>query len=918
VNDLPFQPLVSLLRRPRTWDGLAILFLAAWPFVFFWRVSLGQQVFAGDDITSLFLPAGRSLAAALAEGRLPLWTPDLGAGFPIFAEGHIAALYPPNLILYSLLPTSLALSYSILLDLAWVSVGMYVFARLSECRIASALLAGFIIGFNGFMLAHVQHVTLLNTACWLPWLLALQIQYQRALHARRASWFLWFLGAALVIALEFLGGFPQIVAINLGMFAATGLFAPMLWEHPGSAAEVQKRATFSAFLKSLGITVLCALLGIGISAVQWLPAAELLGYSVRAEGLGLGFFASYSLEPSALTQFVFPFQQLGTPSVSNLEFWAYIGLLPITLLGVAAFLKRDPQTWFFLLIGLLVLSLTLGDSNPLYALFSYVPVFNRFRSPARFLFLFIFVAAFLAGTGFEELLLRLRQSNGSSRVVVVLPVAGVISVFALIAIQGSQPAEFWTNAWTPSAWFFLAVGTVLVVVVFAQRIKHTEFALAVLSLTVFDLVLFAQPFVTTLASAAPAAELDQVPRSVGIMDGAPPPYRVYTNIFNETFRPNHLLIYGKESPQIYSPLGLQRNENYLANLSSSMLNLLNVRYLVQPSGPLPPEFSEPTASVVLDVFQNEIEIPPTRTTQVEMTSYTDKTENLPDGLLAGEIALALAGQKSVGLPVRIGIETGDWAYAGLEAHGGVKHSKPARALSFPGYLLSIKQSFDGFKYVARYDFSAPLDVTSVHARSYLTDGTLTIESILLNDQAGRSTSLAALAHRNDFALVFRSHAVAVLENRDVLPRAFLVHSAEIVSDESTLPSMRNPDFRPDRVVLLNDGQPLKGDDVANSDKVSITEYKPERVVLRVESETGGYLVLADSWYPGWEASVDGKRTSIERADYIFRSVWVPPGEHTVVFEYHPASFAWGAVISLLSLVLVGVLGIVGFRRWKEP
>ena len=70
---------------------MAILFLTAWPLAFFWQVALGQRVFYGDDISSIFLPLRVELTRALAEGRLPLWSSYVESGFPIFAEDHIAA-----------------------------------------------------------------------------------------------------------------------------------------------------------------------------------------------------------------------------------------------------------------------------------------------------------------------------------------------------------------------------------------------------------------------------------------------------------------------------------------------------------------------------------------------------------------------------------------------------------------------------------------------------------------------------------------------------------------------------------------------------------------------------------------------------------------------------------------------------------
>jgi hypothetical protein len=188
--------------------------------------------------------------------------------------------------------------------------------------------------------------------------------------------------------------------------------------------------------------------------------------------------------------------------------------------------------------------------------------------------------------------------------------------------------------------------------------------------------------------------------------------------------------------------------------------------------------------------------------------------------------------------------------------------------------------------------------------------------VLLIDDVGRSASLAGLWYRNDLALAFRSHAAAMWENRDALPRAFVVHQAEIVNGDDALERLKAPDFPYTKLVLLSD-VPISAltETAASSanDEATVVEYKSERVVVNVKMDSPGYLLLTDSWYPGWVAWVDGKEAPIYRADYIFRAVPLSPGQHTVAFEYRPASLLWGAAISSISLLLCVTLVVY---EWK--
>jgi uncharacterized membrane protein YfhO len=78
------------------------------------------------------------------------------------------------------------------------------------------------------------------------------------------------------------------------------------------------------------------------------------------------------------------------------------------------------------------------------------------------------------------------------------------------------------------------------------------------------------------------------------------------------------------------------------------------------------------------------------------------------------------------------------------------------------------------------------------------------------------------------------------------------------------------------------------------------------------------LVLADVYYPGWKAFVDGKAARIYRPNYVVRAVSVPRGRHLEEFRYEPLSCKIGAIISLAALVLmVGFLIWVNCKRSKE-
>jgi uncharacterized membrane protein YfhO len=96
---------------------------------------------------------------------------------------------------------------------------------------------------------------------------------------------------------------------------------------------------------------------------------------------------------------------------------------------------------------------------------------------------------------------------------------------------------------------------------------------------------------------------------------------------------------------------------------------------------------------------------------------------------------------------------------------------------------------------------------------------------------------------------------------------------------------------------------------------SIREYTPNRVAVAAHAESPGYLVLTDVWFPGWECTVDGQPARIYRANFLFRAVAIPAGEHDIEFIFSPSSYRWGQRISVAALI--AVLGLSFLFRYRK-
>ena len=129
----------------------------------------------------------------------------------------------------------------------------------------------------------------------------------------------------------------------------------------------------------------------------------------------------------------------------------------------------------------------------------------------------------------------------------------------------------------------------------------------------------------------------------------------------------------------------------------------------------------------------------------------------------------------------------------------------------------------------------------------------------------------------------------------------------------------DPAFDPRAAVVLSDGSdPRPPARAAANESVQIAAYEPERVAITADVASPAVLVLADAFYPGWQATVDGIPAPILRANLMFRGLALAPGRHEIVFSYRPTAWRLGAAITLIAVaILVVAVGATYVRRRRK-
>ncbi len=387
-------------------DWLCVLFIGVVLLFFFGgAVFSGRLYIPGDylrsDTLNQNLPFKHTLWQALKEGRFPLWTDQISGGFPLLAEGQAGVFYPPNFLLFLLLPFVHAYNLALFFNFLVAAGGMFLLARSFKLRPLSALFSALSFGLSSFFVLHLTHHSIISVACWLP-LLFLSLKKFLAAGDLR-----YLLGAAGIIAATVFAGAPQITFYLLFLTFISFLLAPQ-------SADFGRKKLVACYAGAV-------LLGLLLAAVQFLPTWELVSNSTRAVGVGRAALDSLPYHPRNLATFFFPYI-FGDPGLGTYPrfggswgmFWentAYLGLLPLLLaLLTLRLVKQRSQVRWLWQIFLLSILLALGKYGPLFGVF-YLPGFNSFRVTARFLLFAIFSLSLLSGFGVEFLVGKIKKDS---------------------------------------------------------------------------------------------------------------------------------------------------------------------------------------------------------------------------------------------------------------------------------------------------------------------------------------------------------------------------------------------------------------------------------------------------------------------------------------------------------------------------
>jgi hypothetical protein len=440
-------PSVGLVDRLLGWNRTAGVGLRATVVVLTIVSAAGALIvdrFAGPggpwlwnfDMTLANYPFASYLHEALSHGQLPLWNDRIGLGFPLYAEGQIGALYPPNWLIFQLPPLqALDVSRVLHLILAGVGAGLIVL-RMSGSR-SGAIAAAVVAVMSGGIVSKLEWTQVVTVYGWLPWVI-LPLVWRRSGPTRGLIAL-----AGVAWGIQALGGHPPYWVLT-GITAVTVLIA--------------QRPRLGTIQRIIGF----GLVGFGVGAVQLIPTLLLTTLSTRATGVGSDALFEFSATPFDFLGVAFAnafVPATGSPwnlfqswypggSVwSTLEVYAFVGLPGLAFAAIGLRTKRARPILAVAVVAILIP--LLGVLKP--GIWAAIPGLDGLRHPIRAYLILDFALAIGAGLGVA----RMARTRSVKPAVAILGIAigGYVVVAALAALA---PGAF--DFIVPIIWPYVPAG----------------------------------------------------------------------------------------------------------------------------------------------------------------------------------------------------------------------------------------------------------------------------------------------------------------------------------------------------------------------------------------------------------------------------------------------------------------------------
>lgn len=371
----------------------------------------------------------------IRRGNLPLWNPYLFSGTPFLGSMQAGLLYPLNAA-YLFLPIAKAINLDVALHLFLLGFLTFLWMRNWRIHWVGALYAGIVVMLCGaiFLRVLAGQLNVIASLAWFP-LLLLSIDGVIAHASRKYFPSPWVLLGVIATTMLLYAGYPQalfICAVSAALYSVLRL--------PSA------RNTWLAVLE-LGII---GGLPIFLGGIQLWTGVAIGFESIRGGEMTYEFASSFSFPPEKFITMLVPEffgDQIRVWPWGRWAYWddsLYIGVVSLVFVVPGLGSRHTALKRISVILILVMLGISLGRYTPLHGwLFDFVPGFDKFRAPSKFLFIVSFFLASIVGLGVDRLLEDQASSKFVGRVAVAFGGILLLAVSIFIFWNSRQDGAPW-------------------------------------------------------------------------------------------------------------------------------------------------------------------------------------------------------------------------------------------------------------------------------------------------------------------------------------------------------------------------------------------------------------------------------------------------------------------------------------------
>jgi len=882
------------------------------------------------DVTAQWYPAYTVVSRSYEQGLFPLWNPGRYGGMPWLAYSHTGGLYPFNVLLFTGLDFPDAATLSHFIHCLIAALGAFAFFRALRLSPCAAFMSSVVFSCSGFYFYMQSQLSNHATIAWTP--LFLFVLSRIDIRPR----LLLFLLLCIISAMMALAGDTEGLVYH---FIFVVFFVLFVLRHRSAGPAFRSLFLFGCAFAA----------GVLMSAAMVTVLLELTVHSVRSPHslFQLEFAGTFKRVHPYLPFLFFPWKYFGDiHSVADFNHGLapfYLGSLPLFFgLYSLSLYRRDSRVaslWHMVLFMFALV--VIKKTEFLEPYLAAVPVLGKLATPERSLELVQLAFLAAAGLGLDHyfspcsrkrllVLCATAAAWGIANLVMVRWLVGANTRFVFGALMVCFGITCLYMVGPGKSRVPLIRGLAVVVAL----VDVYLLALAAVPRTPRDSFELPQNIVKwvekqdrnyryiAFEKKGPGVEEGDLSGYIFAHTGLDSPWGRMRLPLHRYFEFLHLVNpeVAKDWGEVFVRIPFGGNRFFTLDLSSPvflsgknlhLLNLLSVRYVF--SRGISFKFSSPFSLMNEEsLVRGDWRAWPRRQ-GMEARFYRDR----------GRPAL------ETGLPYRFEWES--HVYPGTELAFEVK---PPRQGPFPDRLqvrlLAGEAGAGGMDLVfskslmARRGEEAPLRVSLERFAGKNARLRLEIEC---GEPGTRAVILDVRFIREDapFQRVVPGE-IDIFINTNAFARAFIAHEARALPPDRIRELLASPErFDPARTLLFDESRvpenlvewinrqprPRPG-----MEAVRILDHGLQTVKIMCRTVSPGWLFLSDVDYPGWRAWVDGEETVIHRADYIFRALFLPKGDHSIRFQYRPISFRAGLWMSIASLLAACISGFAKARHGR--